>query len=65
MKTSIKGEIKKSLSINTKLLIFEYKEKFPSLSPEELSEIFSTDIKSIVRLFKEEFLIIPSKLNKK
>jgi hypothetical protein len=53
------------LSRKTKLLIFEYKERFPQLSAEEISLTFFINLRSIERLFKQEYIIIPSKLNKK
>lgn len=53
------------LSRKTKLLIFEYKERFPQLSAEEISLTFFINLRSVERLFKQEYIIIPSKLNKK
>ena len=60
-----KIKLRKNLSVKTKLLIFEYKEKFPQMSPEELCMAFAIESKSIARLFKDEFLVIPSKMNRK
>ena len=54
----------KKLSIKTKLLIYECKEKFPQLSPEFLSDSLSLDIRSIEKLFNEGEIDIPSKMNK-
>jgi len=61
-------EIKKGrkyLSTKTKLLIFEFKEKFSQLSPEELSELLDINIDTIKRLFEKQFIVVPSKMNKK
>lgn len=54
-----------AMSLKTKLLICEYKEKFPQLSPEEICMAFATEIKSVERLFKLEFIEVPSKMNRK
>lgn len=54
----------KKLSIKTKLLIYECKERFPQLSPEFLSDSLSLDIRSIEKLFNEGEIEIPSKMNK-
>jgi hypothetical protein len=53
------------MSLKTRLLICEYKEKFPQLSPEEICDAFSTELKSVERLFKLEFIEVPSKMNRK
>lgn len=58
-------EHKIRMSPKTKLLICEYKEKFPSLSPEEICMAFSTELKSVERLFKEEYITVASKMNRK
>lgn len=60
-----KGTLRKSLSLKTKLLIYEYKEKFPQMSPEEVCIAFSIEDKAVKRLFDQEFLIIPSKMNER
>jgi hypothetical protein len=62
---SKKETLRKVLSIKTKLLIYEYKEKFPQMSPEEICLAFSIEDKTVKRLFDQEFLIIPSKMNRK
>lgn len=54
----------KKLSLKTKLLIYEYKEKFPQLSADFLSDSLSLDIKAVEKLFNEGELEIPSKMNK-
>lgn len=54
----------KRLSIRTKLLIYEYKERFPQLSPEEISMIFCINEDSVKKVFDEEHLIVSSKMNK-
>jgi hypothetical protein len=53
------------LTFKTKLLIFEYKERYPTLSPEYISELFNINHLSIVNLFDVGEIIVPSKLNKK
>ena len=55
----------KILALKTKLLIFEFKEKFPALSPEEIIDIFSLDPRRVYKLFDEEYITVPSKMNRK
>jgi hypothetical protein len=52
------------LTLATKLLIYQYKEQYPCLDCEDISSMFCIPIGYIKLLFKEEYLIIPSKLNK-
>ena len=59
------GKHRIRINQKTRLLICEYKEKFPQMSPEEICMAFATEIKSVERLFKDEFLVIPSKMNRK
>ena len=54
----------KKLSLKTKLLIYECKERFPQLSADFLSDSFSLDIRSVTKLFNEGEIEIPSKMNK-
>jgi hypothetical protein len=54
----------KKLSLKTKLLIYECKERFPQLSADFISDSFSLDINSVELLFNEGELEIPSKMNK-
>lgn len=51
------------LSNKTRLLIFEYKERFPTLSPSEVSQIFNLNIVDVERLFEKGEIIVPSKMN--
>jgi hypothetical protein len=55
----------KRLSLKTKLLIYEHKEKYPSLSPEHIADLFNLQLLSVLKLFKEGELTVPSKLNPK
>lgn len=54
----------KKLPLRTKLLIYEYKEKFPQLSANFISDIFSLDFESVQLLFNEGEIEVPSKMNK-
>lgn len=54
----------KNLSLKTKLLIYECKEKFPQLSADFISDSFSLDSKAVELLFNEGEIEIPSKMNK-
>ena len=56
---------KQRMSLKTKLLIFEYKERFPMLTVKEISEMFHLNKLSVLNLFNEGELIVPSKLNRK
>jgi hypothetical protein len=58
------GNLKK-LSIKTKLLIYEYKERYPMLTASDISEIFNLQLEAVLRLFKQGEINVPSKLNKK
>lgn len=51
------------ISFETKLLIFEYKEKWPSLDAEDIAYSFCLNIDEVKQIFKDEYLIIPSKMN--
>ena len=53
------------LPLKTKLLIYEYKERYPMLSPENIASLFCIDIIQVLNLFIEEEIIVPSKFNKK
>lgn len=52
------------LTIKTKLLIFEYKERFPTLSANLISNMFQLDPIAVTNLFEEGEVIVPSKMNK-
>ena len=54
----------KKLSLKTKLLIYEYKERFPQLSADFISDIFSLNFESVQLLFNEGEIEVPSKMNK-
>jgi hypothetical protein len=54
----------KKLSLKTKLLIYECKERFPQLSADFIADRFSLDIRSIEKLFNDGEIEIPSKMNK-
>jgi hypothetical protein len=46
-------------------LVFEYKEKFPTLTSLEISQIFGLNITNVDSLFKKGEIIVPSSINKK
>ena len=52
----------KKLSLKTKLLIYECKERFPQLSAEFIADILDLNIKSVEKLFNEGEIVIPSKI---
>jgi hypothetical protein len=54
----------KKLSLKTKLLIYECKERFPQLSADFLSDNLNLDIKAVEKLFNEGEIEIPSKINR-
>jgi len=49
----------------TQLLIFEYKERYPTLTALEISQMFDLNIGSVDRLFKKGEIIVPSSMNRK
>lgn len=51
------------MTLKTKLLIYEYKEKFPSLSPEFISDLLNVNLRLIEKLFNEGEIELPSKMN--
>jgi hypothetical protein len=53
----------KKLSLKTKLLIYECKERFPQLSAEFIADSLDLNIKSVEKLFNEGEIVIPSKIN--
>lgn len=53
----------KKLSLKTKLLIYECKERFPQLSAEFLADSLNLDITAVEKLFNEGEIEIPSKMN--
>jgi hypothetical protein len=57
--------VKTRICLKAKLLIYEYKEKYPYLCPEEIAEIFNLNLDRVIKLFKDEYLIVPSKFNRK
>jgi hypothetical protein len=54
----------KKLSLKTKLLIYECKERFPQLSADFISDSLSLDILAVEKLFNEGEIEIPSKINR-
>jgi len=54
----------RKLTLKTKLLIYEYKEKYPELSAEFISELFHIELPSVIKLFNEGEIDVPSKMNK-
>jgi len=56
--------IVKSPNLKTKLLICEYLERYPAVTPEHLSDMFCISEWWIKKLFKEEYIIVPSSINK-
>lgn len=53
------------LPLKTKLLIYEYKERYPMLSPTELAKLFCISEIDVVDLFVEGEIIVPSRINSK
>ena len=53
------------MKIKTQLLIFEYKERFPTLTALEISQMFHLNITSVQYLFKKGEIVVDSSMNKK
>jgi hypothetical protein len=51
------------ITLKTKLLIFEYKERFPTLTSVEISQMFHLNITEVESLFEKGEIIVPSKMN--
>jgi hypothetical protein len=52
------------MTTKTKLLIFEYKERFPTLTALEISQMFHLNITSVEYLFKKGEIVVGSLMNK-
>lgn len=52
------------MSLKTKLLIYECKERFPQLSAKFIADSLNLKIKLVEKLFNEGEITIPSKINK-
>ena len=53
------------MTTKTQLLIFEYKERYPTLTALEISQMFHLNITSVDRLFKKGEIVVSSSMNKK
>ena len=53
------------MTLKTRLLIFEYKERYPMLSPDNVAKLFNIEQRAVVDLFNQGEIIVPSKLNPK
>jgi hypothetical protein len=56
---------KQRISLKTKLLIFEYKERYPLVTADEIAELFCIYDVTVKNLFELGEIIVPSKINKK
>lgn len=54
----------KGISLKTKMLIYELKERYPQLPAEIVSDLLHVNLKQVEKMFNEGELIIPSKMNK-
>jgi len=54
-----------SLTAQEKLLIADFKANYPTLDYQELADIFCVKLVLIENLFRNQFIIIESKMNKK
>jgi len=53
------------LTMRSKLLIYEYKQMYPQLSPEFISELFNIKLLSVTKLFNDGEITVPSKMNER
>jgi hypothetical protein len=53
------------MKIKTQLLIFEYKERYPTLTALEISQMFNLNITSVEYLFKKGEIVVESSMNRK
>jgi hypothetical protein len=56
---------KLKLTRKSKLLIYEYKERYPSISAYQVSDMFNLDLNTVIKFYKKGEIIIPSKMNSK
>ena len=54
---------KNRLTNKTRLLIYEYKERYPVLSAEDIADMFNLSKIYVEHMFKKGELIVPSKMN--
>jgi Mn-dependent DtxR family transcriptional regulator len=54
---------KNRLTNKTRLLIYEYKERYPVLSAEDIADMFNLSKVYVEHMFKKGELIVPSKMN--
>ena len=55
----------KRMSLKTKLLIYEYKERYPYITAEDISNMFNIQLEAVEKLFEQGEIIVPSSFNKK
>ena len=55
----------KRMSLKTKLLIYEYKERYPYITAEDISKMFNIQLEAVEKLFEQGEIIVPSSFNKK
>ena len=53
----------KRISLKTKPLIYEYKERYPAITSQQVSEMFNIQLEAVVKLFTDGEIIIPSTIN--
>lgn len=56
---------KTKISLKTKLLILEYKERYPLVTADEIAKLFCIYDVTVKNLFEQGEIIVPSKINKK
>ena len=57
--------VSKRHGIKTKLLVFDYKERFPSLTEQDIIKIFNLKKDFVHSLFSKKEIIVESSMNKK
>jgi hypothetical protein len=53
----------KKLSLNTKLIIYEYKERFPAVPAKSIANFLGIQCEAVEKLFTEGEIEVPSKMN--
>jgi hypothetical protein len=53
----------KKLPLNTKLIIYEYKERFPAVPAKYIAEFLGLQYEAVEKLFTEGEIEVPSKMN--
>ena len=55
----------KRIPLKTKILIYEFAERYPAITPHQVAEICNIQLEAVIKLFNDGEIIVPSKMNPK